>query len=63
MAEELFGWMFVANYPMLFEKRRMAKQVKVETWLDLAQALRELGVEELERNKTKTVQNQMSYIV
>lgn len=63
MAEELFGWMFIANYPMLFEKRRMAKQVKVETWLDLAQTLHELGVDELEKNKTKAAQDHMSYIV
>jgi hypothetical protein len=63
MAEELFGWMFVANYPILFEKRRMAKQVKVEAWLDLAQVLQELGVRKLGKNETKTTQNHMSYIV
>lgn len=63
MAEELLGWMFIANYPILFEKRRMAKQVKVEAWLDLAQVLLELGVEKLDRNKSKTKQDQTGYIV
>ena len=63
MAEELFGWMFIANLPMLFEKRRMAKQVKVETWLDLTQMLKELGVEKIDASKPKTVHDQMSYIV
>jgi hypothetical protein len=63
LAEDLFGWMFIANYPMLFEKRRMAKQVKVEAWLDLAQVLRELGVEKLDKNEAKTTQDQTGYIV
>lgn len=48
---------------MLFEKRRMAKQVKVETWLDLTQMLKELGVEKIDAGKPKTVHDQMSYIV
>ena len=48
---------------MLFERRRMAKQVKVETWLDLTQVLKELGVEKIDASKPKTVHDQMSYIV
>lgn len=48
---------------MLFEKRRMAKQVKVETWLDLTQVLKELGVEKIDTSKPKTLHDQMSYIV
>ncbi len=63
MAEEVFGWMFIDNFPMLFDKRRMAKQVKVETWLDLAQVLKELGVEKLDTDKSKKTQNQPSYVV
>lgn len=35
-------WMFVENVPLLFDKERVAKQLKVETWLDLTQLLKEI---------------------
>jgi len=35
-------WMFVENVPLLFDKERVAKQLKVETWLDLIQLLKEI---------------------
>lgn len=35
-------WMFVENIPLLFDKERIAKQLKVETWLDLTQLLKEI---------------------
>jgi hypothetical protein len=40
--EDAFGWLFVDNKPLLYENRRVARQVKVETWLDLAEVLEEL---------------------
>jgi hypothetical protein len=42
--EEAFGWLFVGPVPLLFEKRRVAKQFQIETWLDLAQVLKELNI-------------------
>jgi hypothetical protein len=49
MAED-FGWLFVGSVPLLYEKRRVARQLQVETWLDLAQVLKELGLEKLDKN-------------
>jgi len=49
MAED-FGWLFVGSIPLLFEKRRVARQLQVENWLDLAQVLKELELEKLEKN-------------
>ena len=37
-------WLFIDFIPLLFEKKRAAKQLQVETWLDLAQVLKELNI-------------------
>ncbi|MEM1566507.1 MAG: hypothetical protein QW510_05440 [Candidatus Bathyarchaeia archaeon] len=42
---ESYGWLFVDFIPLLYEKRRIAKQLQVETWLDLTQLLNELKLE------------------
>jgi hypothetical protein len=61
MAEEVLDWLFIDNLPMLFEKRRVARQTQVEKWLDLAQVVRELGIEHQNTNRRTAVQ--MDYIV
>jgi hypothetical protein len=59
--DDAFGWLFVDNKPLLYEKRNVARQSKVEAWLDLAQVLKELGIEKpAECNKPL---QQASYIV
>jgi len=58
---ETFGWLFVDFIPLLYEKKRVAKQLQIETWLDLSQLVRELGIEKMKKtNKSKT---KPSYIV
>lgn len=59
------GWMFVDNVPLLFRKRRVARQLQVETWLDLAQLVKELRIDELDLAKTRNVREQPStrYVV
>ncbi|MBS7636915.1 hypothetical protein KEJ37_06250 [Candidatus Bathyarchaeota archaeon] len=42
---EAYGWLFVDFVPLLYEKRRVARQLQVETWLDLTQLLNELKLE------------------
>lgn len=39
---ESCSWLFVENVPLLFRKEKVAQQLKVETWLDLTQLLKEL---------------------
>ena len=51
---EVFGWMFIDRVPLLYEKRRVARQLQVETWLDLSQLVKELGIEKIDRNKQNT---------
>jgi hypothetical protein len=37
-----FGWLFIDGKPLLFEIKHVARQVKIDTWLDLAELLKEL---------------------
>jgi len=58
---EVFGWMFVDHVPLLYEKRRVARQLQVETWLDLSQLVKELGIEKIDENK-QNANSALSYI-
>ena len=53
-------WLFVESTPLLFDKERIQRQLKVETWLDLTQLLKEIKDEDRER---VSHQQAMSYIV
>ncbi|MEM4703831.1 MAG: hypothetical protein QXJ02_02020 [Candidatus Bathyarchaeia archaeon] len=60
MADEAFGWLFVNDVPLLYDKKRVARQFQVENWLDLTQVLKELGVE---KGGSQKVASQLVYIV
>lgn len=61
---EAYGWIFVGSVPLLYEKRRVARQLQVETWLDLVQVLKELGLEKIEKNgNCKSAGSAVDYIV
>lgn len=49
------GWIFVDEVPLLYDRRRVARQLQVETWLDLSQLVKELNINDLgpERPKSK----------
>jgi hypothetical protein len=49
LAEENLDWIFVNTIPMLFDKTRIAKQQKIETWLNLYEAVKKLGFEKPDR--------------
>jgi hypothetical protein len=54
LSEENFDWIFVNMVPMLCEKTRIAKQQKVETWLNLYQLTKQLGLKKIERQNPKS---------
>jgi hypothetical protein len=60
LTEENFSWIFVDNVPLLYDKKRVTKQKKIETWLDLYQATRELNIQKTER---QTAYPTINYIV
>jgi len=61
LAEEAFGWLFVDFVPLLYDKKRVARQLQVETWLDLNQLVKELGIEDLQNRRDTNPT--MSYII
>jgi hypothetical protein len=57
---ESYCWLFVENVPLLFDKERIQRQLKVETWLNLTQLLKEMK----EENKdNETHQQPINYVV
>ena len=52
MAESC-GWMFVDNVPLIYDRRRVARQLQVETWLELSALVRDLKIEELDPEKRR----------
>jgi len=59
---EPYGWLFVDNVPLLYDRRRVARQLQVETWLYLAQLVGELKMEDLDTNK-HNAQPAQDYVV
>ncbi len=45
MVDETLEWIFVNHVPMLADKTRIAKQQKIETWLNLHQIVKKLGLD------------------
>jgi len=48
---ETYGWLFVDNIPLLYDKKKVARQFQIEMWLDLTQVVKELGIEKPTENK------------
>ena len=46
MREENYGWLFVNKTPLLYKKKNVVRQKKIETWLNLYQITRELRINE-----------------
>jgi hypothetical protein len=46
--EEIYSWLFVDTIPLLYEEKKIERQSKIETWLNLYQLKRELGIQETE---------------
>ena len=59
MAESC-SWLFVENVPLLFDKERVTRQLKVETWLDLTQLLKEIRNDDTDK---KSPQSAINYVV
>ncbi len=48
------GWIFVDKIPLLYERRHVARQLQVETWLELFQLVKELNINDLDGNKLRS---------
>jgi hypothetical protein len=59
---ETYGWLFIDSVPLLYDKKKVARQFQVEMWLDLTQLVKELQTEKINENKQNT-NSATSYIV
>ena len=50
---ELYSWLFVNTIPVLVEEKKIERQSKIETWLNLYQITREINTQKPE-NSTST---------
>ena len=53
MQQENYGWLFVNKTPLLYNKKNVIRQKKIETWLNLYQITRELRINKDELKKSK----------
>ena len=51
---EYFGWLFVDSVPLLYEKKRVARQFQVEMWLDPSRLIKSLKIEHVNANRQST---------
>jgi hypothetical protein len=58
--KELYSWLFVNTIPLFVEEKKIERQSKIETWLDLYQIARELNIQKPENRNTSP---SMNYVV
>jgi hypothetical protein len=59
--EELYSWLFVNTIPLLYEEKKIERQSKIETWLDLYQLTRELNIQKPENQSVANTP--MNYVI
>jgi hypothetical protein len=57
-----FRWLFVDDVPLLYDKKRVARQFQVEMWLDSSPIIKELKIKYMATSKRDTNQT-LRYIV
>jgi hypothetical protein len=58
--EKIYSWLFVNTIPLLCEEKKIERQSKIETWLNLYQLTRELNIQELEQKNNNPPINYIS---
>jgi hypothetical protein len=58
--EEIYSWLFVNTIPLLYEEKKIERQSKIETWLNLYQLTRELNIQKPDQNRTNAPINYIS---
>jgi hypothetical protein len=59
--ERLYSWLFVNTVPLLVEEKKIERQSKIETWLDLYQITRELNIQKPENQNDGNTP--MNYVI
>ncbi|MBK5133503.1 hypothetical protein JJE00_03635 [Candidatus Bathyarchaeota archaeon] len=61
MKKDTYGWLFVDKTPLLYKKKNVDRQQKIETWLNLYQLTKVLGINKLKLKKT--IKTSINYII
>ena len=61
MKKDTYGWLFVDKTPLLCKKKNVDRQQKIETWLNLYQLTKALGINQSKLKKTK--KTSINYII
>lgn len=59
--EENYSWLFVRAVPLLYMKKNVLRQRKIEEWLDLYQLTEELKIQKPE--KQEPLKGPINYVV
>ena len=59
--KELFSWLFVNTIPLLVEEKKIERQSKIETWLNLYQITRELNIQKPDNSNNTSIP--INYII
>jgi hypothetical protein len=59
--EGLYSWLFVNTVPLLYEEKKIERQSKIETWLDLYQLTKELNIQKPENSNGTNAP--MNYVI
>jgi hypothetical protein len=59
--EGLYSWLFVNTIPLLYEEKKIERQSKIETWLNLYQLTRELDIQKPENQNAADAP--MNYVI
>ena len=43
--DKIYSWLFVNTIPLLYEEKKIERQSKIETWLNLYELTRELNIQ------------------
>lgn len=61
MKEDTYGWLFVNKTPLLYIKKNVDRQKKIEKWLDLYQLLREFHIDKNKQKRKK--KSKLEYVI
>ena len=61
MEEDNYGWLFVDRTPLLYNKKNVDRQKKIEVWLNLYQLVKELRIDKL--GIKRSIKSRISYVI
>ena len=57
---KIYSWLFVNTVPLMYEEKKIERQSKIETWLNLYQLTRELNIQKPELESISSPINYVS---